>query len=62
MADNNNSMWDKGHLLVIFLSTKLSKDTIFIGNKESNLNELLHLLKKGHNGQNIWKIYLGKLQ
>ena len=55
-------MWDKGHLLVIFLSTKLSKDTIFIGNKESNLNELLHLLKKGHNGQNIWKIYLGKLQ
>ena len=38
MADNNYSMWDKGQLLVITSCKKLSKDTIFVGNKESTLN------------------------
>ena len=50
-------MWDKGQLLVILSRTKLAKDTIFVVDKESTLNSLVHLLKNGHNGHNIWKIY-----
>ena len=46
MADNNYSEWVKGHILVILSHTKLSKDTIFVGNKESALNALVGLLKK----------------
>ena len=49
MDDNNYSMRDKGQLLVILSLTKLSKDTIFFGNKESALNELVNLLKNGRN-------------
>ena len=45
MAVNNYSMWDKGQLLVILPCTKLSKDTIFVGNKLINLNALVCLLK-----------------
>ena len=46
MADNNYSIWDKGQLLVILACTKLSKDTIFVVNKKSALNSLVHLFKK----------------
>ena len=35
MAHNNYSMWDKVQILVILSRKKLSKDTIFVGNKES---------------------------
>ena len=57
MADNNYSMWDKVQILVILSRTKLAKDTVLVGDKESTLNSLVHLLKNGHNGHNIWKIY-----
>ena len=57
MADNNDSMWDKGKLSVILPRTKLAKDTIFVENKQSNLNALVNLLKNRHKGNNIWKIY-----
>ena len=57
MTDNNYSMWDKGQLLVILSGEKLSKDNIFVGNKEITLNVLIHLLKKVYNGHNIWKRY-----
>ena len=33
MADNNYSMWDKVHILLILSRKKLAKDTIFVGNK-----------------------------
>ena len=45
MADNNYSMWYKGQILVILARIKLAKYTIFVGNKEITLNELVHLLK-----------------
>ena len=57
MADNNYSMWDKVQILVILSRTKLAKDTILVGDKESTLNSLVHLLKNGHNGHNIRKEY-----
>ena len=46
MSDNNYSIWYKGQLLVIISRTKLAKDTIFVGNKESNLDTLVRLLEK----------------
>ena len=54
MADNNSSVWDKGQILVILTRTKLAKDTVFVGNKESTLNALVRLFLKWHNGQNVW--------
>ena len=39
-------MQDKVQLLVIMARAKLSKDTVFFGDKESTLNALVHLLKK----------------
>ena len=56
MADNYYSIWDKLHLLMILSRTKLAKDTIFFGDKEITFNKLVHLLKNGHNGHNIWMI------
>ena len=49
MDDNNYSMWDKGQILEILSHTKLSKSTIFVGDKEITLNVLIHLLKNGQN-------------
>ena len=58
MTDDNYSMWYKGQLLVILSRTKLSKDNIFVGYKESILNALVHLLgENGHIEHNIWKRY-----
>ena len=57
MDDNNYSMWDKGQILEILSHTKLSKSTIFVGDKEITLNVLIHLLKNGQNWHNIWERY-----
>ena len=46
MADTNYSMWDKVQILVILPRTKLSKDTIFVVNKESTLTALVCSFKK----------------
>ena len=53
MADNNDSIREKGQLLVIMSHKKLSKDTIFVGNKEITLNALVHLLKNRNIERNI---------
>ena len=47
--DNDYSMRHKGQLLVVLSRIKLDKDTIFFGNKESALNELVNLLKNVRN-------------
>ena len=44
-SDNSYSMWDRIQLLVIFTRKKLSKNDIFVGNKESTLNALVCSLK-----------------
>ena len=45
LIDRNFSVWDKGQLLVIISRTKLAKDTIFVGDKESTLDALSSILK-----------------
>ena len=35
LNDRNYYLWDKGQLLVIISQTRLSKDTIFVGDKEA---------------------------
>ena len=42
--DRNFSMWDKGQLLVILSRTKESKQTIFVGDKNSTLDALCNIL------------------
>jgi predicted GIY-YIG superfamily endonuclease len=45
LIDRNYSVWDKGQLLVIISRTKLARDTIFVGDKESTLDALSSILK-----------------
>ena len=43
--DKNFNLWDKGQLLVIISRTKRAEDTIFVGDKNSTLEALEHILK-----------------
>ena len=46
MTDRNFYLWDKGQLIVIISRTRLAiLDTIFVGDKESTLNDLVAILK-----------------
>ena len=58
MADNNNSMWDKGWLLVILPRTKLSKFTIFVGDIEITLYMHWFIYWKVEKIDTIYGIYI----
>ena len=45
-SNTNFKMWDKGQMIVILSRTKRAKDTIFVGDKNDNLNVLRTLLTR----------------
>ena len=47
-SQNNGKFntWDKGQMLVILSRTKYARDTIFVGDKNDTLAELINLLTR----------------
>ena len=51
------TLWGNGQFLVLIIGTRLSKDAIFVGDKEATLDALVAYFDVVHSGQIIWKKY-----